>query len=277
MPPGLSLLLEVSMFHERNDIRSNRLSLKVLIVEPDIKSRQDLVSVLARDPEVKSVREINQGIEAISAIRDYKPDVLISDVELQDINGFALLDTVPTDKQPVTIFLSDGDQYAARAFEVSAVDYLLKPVRTDRFERAFERAKHKLQRERNTKNKDTNNNQRQLAIKTGRCVFFVKADELDWAEAEGKYVVLHMASETLQLKMSITALEAELDPEKFVRIHRSTIINIDRVRWVQPWNHGRNYQVILQDGTRLVLSRKETLRKLTGNSYSSSVERASTF
>ena len=264
------------MFYERNEIRSNRLSLKVLIVEPDTKSRQDLISVLARDPEVKSVREINQGIEAISAIRDYKPDVLISDVELQDINGFALLDTVPTEKQPATIFLCDGDQYAARAFEVSAVDYLLKPVSADRFERAFERAKHALQHERNPKTKETNG-QRQLAIKTGRCVFFVKADELDWAEAEGKYVVLHMGSETLQLKMSITALEAELDPEKFVRIHRSTIINTDRVRWVQPWNHGRNYQVILQDGTRLILSRKETLRKLTGNSFSSSVEKASTF
>ncbi|MCI0447428.1 LytTR family DNA-binding domain-containing protein [bacterium] len=264
------------MFYERNEIRPNRLSLKVLIVEPDIKSRQHLVSVLSKDPEVKSVKEINQGIEAISAIRDYKPDVLISDVELQDINGFALLDTVPTEKQPVTIFLSDGDQYAARAFEVSAVDYLLKPVRTDRFERAFERAKHALQRERNPKTNDLNH-QRQLAIKTGRCVFFVKADELDWAEAEGKYVVLHMGPETLQLKMSITALEAELDPEKFVRIHRSTIINTDRVRWVQPWNHGRNYQVILQDGTRLILSRKETLRKLTGNSFTSSIERASTF
>lgn len=264
------------MLYERNDIQTNRLSLKVLIVEPDPKSRQDILSFLSGDPEVKSVKEINQGIEAISAIRDFKPDVLISDVELQDINGFALLDTVPTESQPVTIFLSDGDQYAARAFEVSAIDYLLKPVRMDRFERAFERAKHALKRERSPKINDTAH-QRQLAIKTGRCVFFVKADELDWAEAEGKYVLLHMGSETLQLKMSISTLEAELDPDKFVRIHRSTIINSDRVRWVQPWNHGRNYQVILQDGTRLILSRKETLRKLTGNSFSSSVERASTF
>jgi len=264
------------MFYERNDLRTNRLSLKVLIVDSDPESRQDLIGFLSRDASVKSLEEISQGIEAIGAIRNFKPDVLISEVELQDINGFALLDSLQPEHQLVTIFLSDGDQYAARAFEVSAVDYLLKPVRADRFERAFERAKNAVQRNKNPEKRVTAH-QRQLAIKTGRCVFFVKADELDWAEAEGKYVCLHMGSEILQLKMSITALEAELDPDKFVRIHRSTIINSDRVRWIQPLNHGRNYQVILQDGTRLVLSRKETLRKLTGNSFSSSVQQASTF
>jgi two-component system LytT family response regulator len=264
------------MFYESNDSRIDRLSLKVLIVDPDSVSRQNLITLLSKDSSIESLEECTHGIEAVAAIRDLSPDILISEVELPGMHGFALLDSLPQGNQPATIFISGRDQYAARAFDVSAVDYLLKPVIEQRFIRALDRAKRSLQRTR-TKLVEHSKTQRQLAIKTGRCVFFVKADELDWAEAEGKYVRLHMGSETLLLKMSITALEAELDPEKFVRIHRCTIVNTDRVRWVQPWNHGRNYQIILQDGTKLVLSRKETLRKLTGNSFSSPVQQVSTF
>ena len=268
---------EVNMFYEGNDSRIDRLSLKVLIVDPDILSRQNLIALLSKDDSIETVEECSHGIEAVAALRDLRPDVLISEVELPGMHGFALLDSLPQGNQPVTIFISGRDQYAARAFDVSAVDYLLKPVVEQRFVRALERAKRCLKRNRGIQTENSKIQHRQLAIKTGRCVFFVKAEELDWAEAEGKYVRLHMAGEALLLKMSISALEAELDPGKFVRIHRCTIINSDRVRWVQPWNHGRNYQVILQDGTRLVLSRKQTLRKLTGNSFSSPVQQVSTF
>jgi two-component system LytT family response regulator len=264
------------MFYERNDSRIDRLSLKILIVDPDSVSRQNLITLASKDPAIESVEECSHGIEAVAAIRDLRPDILISEVELPGMHGFALLDSLPQTNQPATIFISGRDQYAARAFDVSAIDYLLKPVVEQRFIRALDRAKRSLQRTR-SKQIENSKPQRQLAIKTGRCVFFVKADELDWADAEGKYVRLHMGNETLLLKMSITALEAELDPEKFVRIHRCTIVNTDRVRWVQPWNHGRNYQIILQDGTKLVLSRKETLRKLTGNSFSSPVQQVSAF
>jgi two-component system LytT family response regulator len=265
------------MFFEGNDSRNDRLSLKVLIVDPDTLSRQNLIALLSQDDSIESVEECSHGIEAVAAIRDLRPDILISEVELPGMHGFALLDSLPQANQPATIFLSGRDQYAARAFDVSAVDYLLKPVVEQRFIRALDRAKRSLQRNQTKQMEHSKSQQRQLAIKTGRCVFFVKADELDWAEAEGKYVRIHMGPETLLLKMSISVLEAELDPDKFVRIHRCTIINSDRVRWVQPWNHGRNYQVILQDGTKLVLSRKNTLRKLTGSSFSSPVQQVSTF
>jgi two-component system, LytTR family, response regulator len=263
------------MFYERNDAGIDPLSLKVLLVDPDSVSRQNLITLLSKDPSIKSIEECSHGIEAVAAIRDLRPDILISEVELPGMHGFALMDSLPQANQPATIFISGRDQYAARAFDVSAVDYLLKPVVEQRFIRALDRAKRSLQRTR-SKQMD-GKTRRQLAIKTGRCVFFVKADELDWAEAEGKYVRLHMGAEVLLLKMSISALEAELDPEKFVRIHRCTIVNTDRVRWVQPWNHGRNYQIILQDGTKLILSRKEKLRKLTGHSFSSPVQQVSTF
>jgi two-component system LytT family response regulator len=265
------------MFYEGNDLRNDRLSLKVLIVDPDALSRQNLISLLSKDDAIESIEECSHGIEAVAALRDIKPDLLISEVELPGMHGFALLDSLPQGIQPATIFISGRDQYAARAFDVSAVDYLLKPIVEQRFVRALDRAKRSLLRNRTKQTENSKTKQRQLAIKTGRCVFFVKAEELDWAEAEGKYVRLHMGNEALLLKMSISVLEEELDPEKFVRIHRCTIINADRVRWVQPWNHGRNYQVILQDGTRLILSRKQTLRKLTGNSFSSPVQQVSTF
>jgi two-component system LytT family response regulator len=270
------LSLEVNhMFYERK-MKSASLSLRTLVVDSDPHSRKLFVNILSRDPAVESVEECENGLDAIAAIRDFKPDLLICEVETPGIHGFALLETIPAEDRPATIFVSNRDQFAARAFEVSAADYLMKPIGEERVLRALERARKQIERGRNQNSSSAGaSGSRQLAIKTGRCVFFVKTDELDWVEAEGKYVRLHMGKESLLLKMSITSLESELDPRQFVRIHRSTIINSERVRWVQPYNHGRTYQIILQDGTRLVLSRKSKLRELTGTTKPGLTENAS--
>lgn len=236
--------------------------IRTLIVDHDMNSRKAIIEMLTRDPAIRVVNECSNGVEAMTAIHEFKPEILICEVETPGIDGFSILKTIPVNKRPSTIFLSKHEHFAVRAFEVSAADYIVKPVREERFLMALVRARTQIEHSRTPLQSNSPERPRQLAIKTGRSVNFVKFDELDWAEAEGKYVRLHMGKECLVLKMSISALESELDPLQFVRIHRSTIINVDRVRRVQPWNHRRTYQVTLQDGTHLVLSRKTKLQEI---------------
>jgi two-component system LytT family response regulator len=220
-----------------------------------------LIELLSTHPSIQMVRGCANGLEAISAIPEYKPDVLVCEIEGPQINGFAMVETISSKHRPVTIFISKFDRFAARAFDVAAADYLVKPIRKERLWKAMDRARNQFE---SVKNQEptVERRSRQLVIRSGRSVIFVKSDEVDWAEAEGKYVRLHMGKEFLVLKIGISALEAELDPDQFVRIHRSTLINVDRVRLVQPWNHRRTYQVTLQDGTQLVLSRKSKLLEM---------------
>jgi two-component system LytT family response regulator len=251
-------------------MRSEHSSLRILIVDSDPASREALASILSKDPENSVIEQCGNGLEAMAAIRDFAPDVLFCEVETTGIHGFTLLETIPAKNRPVTIFMSNRNDFAARAFEVSAVDYLVKPVRKERFMEALERARYQLARNKSDQiHNGSDGTMRPLAIKTGRCLLFVKVNEIDWAEAQGKFVRIHMGRESLLLKVSISALEEELNPGQFVRIHRSTIINIDRVRWIQPFTNKKTYQVILQDGTKLVLSRKSTLGEITGTPISS--------
>lgn len=236
--------------------------IRTLIVDHDVNSRKAIIEILTRDPAIRVVNECSNGVEAVTAIHEFKPEILICEVETPGMDGFSILKAISVNKRPSTIFLSQHEHFAAKAFEVSAADYIVKPVREERFLMALVRARTEIEYSRTPLQSNSPERPRQLAIKTGRSVNFVRFDELDWAEAEGKYVRLHMGKECLVLKMSISALESELDPLQFVRIHRSTIINVDRVRRVQPWNHRRTYQVILQDGTHLVLSRKTKLQEI---------------
>jgi two-component system, LytTR family, response regulator len=236
--------------------------IRTLIVDQDLNSRKAILEFLATDPAIRVVSECRNGVEAITAIHEFKPEILICEVETPGMDGFSILKAISLRKRPATIFVSQHEHFAVRAFEVSAADYIVKPIREERLLMALTRARTQIEHGRHPLQYNSAERPRQLAIKTGRSVNFVKFDELDWAEAEGKYVRLHMGKECLVLKMSISALESELDPVQFVRIHRSTIINVDRVRRVQPWNHRRTYQVTLQDGTHLVLSRKTKLQEI---------------
>ncbi|HEY7161374.1 MAG TPA: LytTR family DNA-binding domain-containing protein [Acidobacteriota bacterium] len=245
-----------------SEMSSHDFLIRTLIVDHDLNSRKAIIEILSKDPAIRIVSECSNGVEGMTAFHEFKPEILICEVETPGMDGFSILKAIPLNKRPATIFVSKHESFAVRAFEFSAADYIVKPIREDRLEMALSRARSQVEHSRTPLQLNSVERPRQLAIKTGRSVNFVKFDELDWAEAEGKYVRLHMGKECLVLKMSISALESELDPVQFVRIHRSTIINVDRVRRVQPWNHRRTYQVTLQDGTHLVLSRKTKLQEI---------------
>jgi two-component system LytT family response regulator len=234
--------------------------IRVLIIDADRTARKRVREMLGDDPEVEIIGECEDGTEALSAIRTMSPDLLILDIHLPQIDGFSLLAAIPEDRTPAVIFVTAFDRYALRAFEVSALDYLLKPFGPDRFRNAMRRAKAQIRKEKVTQEKKDLG---RIAIRTGKKVFFLKSDEIDWIEAEGNSVRLHTGTQSHVIRASISLLESELDPEKFVRIHRSTIVNVDRVRWLEPSTHG-NYRVTLHDGTQLTLRRKEKLPHLTG-------------
>lgn len=234
--------------------------LRILIIDGERIARERVRRMLQDDPDVDVIGECSDGVEGLAVIRETHPDLIILDINIPGIDGFSLLDTLPRDQRPGVIFVTSFDRYALRAFEVSALDYLLKPFGPDRLKKALRRAKDQIQS--NAAPAERKDVQR-LAIRTGKRVFFLKAEEIDWIEAEGNSVRLHSGKESHILRTSISTLESELDPDKFVRIHRSTIVNVDRIRWLEPSMHG-NYRVILMDGTQLVLSRREKLSQMTG-------------
>ena len=239
--------------------------LRVLIVDDEPLAREKIRSMLKGDPEVEITADCANGQEAFAAIRKSTPDLIFLDVQMPQMDGFALLQAMSPENMPMVIFVTAYDQYALKAFDVYALDYLLKPFDRERFQKALHRAKDQIKRERGS-----DLNQRimtlleelkakpaylsRLAIKTGGRVLFVKTEEIDWVEAEGNYVCLHIGKERYMLREPMSALENRLNPKTFLRIHRSSIVNIDRIQELQPWFHGE-YRVILRDGTQLMLSR----------------------
>ncbi len=251
--------------------------IRTLIVDDEPLARRKMRRMLARDSEVEILVDCSNGREAIDAITINHPDLVFLDVQMPEINGFDVLEAIPQPVMPFVIFVTAYDQYALRAFEVSAVDYLVKPFDRRRFEKALQRAKSRLTAERGSDlNQQTlalleelkarSSHVERLVIKAGGRAFFLKTEEIDWIEAEGKYVRLHVGKESYLLRDAIGSMEAQLDPKKFPRIHRSTIVNIERVRELQPWFHNE-YRVILKDGTELMLSRscRKRLGELLGS------------
>ncbi|MFP5262698.1 MAG: LytR/AlgR family response regulator transcription factor [Blastocatellia bacterium] len=239
--------------------------IRALIVDDEPLARRRLRRRLNYHADVDVIGECANGREAIDAIRAGRPDIVFLDVQMPEMDGFAVMEALEADALPLVIFVTAYDQYALRAFEVYALDYLLKPFDRQRFDKALQRAKARLRAD-----KGSEINQRALAlleelkartshlerliVKSGGRAFFLKTEEIDWIEAEGKYVRLHVGKESHLLRETISSLEAQLDPKRFPRIHRSTIVNIDRIRELQPWFHNE-YRVLLRDGTQLMLSR----------------------
>jgi two-component system LytT family response regulator len=227
---------------------------------------------LERDPEIEIVAECANGYEAIDAIHSYAPDLLFLDVQMPEMDGFEVLAQVQPDRMPVVVFVTAYDQHALRAFEVHALDYLLKSYSDDRFEAALRRAKEQIrqkkvseisqrlvalldsQKREARKHPNGESFLTRLAVKTGGRVFFLKANEIDWIEAADYYVYLHAGAKSHLLRETMNRLEKQLDPAQFQRLHRSTIVNLDRIKELQPNAHG-DYTVILKDGTQLKLSR----------------------
>jgi two-component system LytT family response regulator len=238
---------------------------KVLVVDDEPLARERLTTLLSQEPDVELVGPARDGEEAITAIHDDSPDLVFLDVQMPQMNGFDVIEAVGSDKMPPVIFVTAYDQHALKAFQVRALDYLLKPFDRERFTDALQRARKQLERDENgdlgrrllALVKDLRRDQPRsdrLVVKSGGRLFFLRTDEIDWVEAAGNYVRLHVGPASHLLRETMNAIEGRLDPEKFFRIHRSRIVNMERIQELQPWLNGE-YAVLLRTGTRLTLSR----------------------
>ncbi len=238
--------------------------IRVLLVDDESLAREMLREMLQDDPQVTIVGESCNGREALEAIRTHSPDLIFLDVQMPELGGFEVLEALGKEI-PRVIFVTAYDQYAVRAFEVHALDYLLKPFDQERFDISWQRARAQILRDRNggtdqrilallEEMKAGNKYLERLVIKASGRIYFLETTEIDWIEAEGNYVSVHSAKKSHLLRETISSLESQLDPKKFVRVHRSSIVRIDRIQELQPWFHGE-YRIILQNGTQLTLSR----------------------
>jgi two-component system, LytTR family, response regulator len=239
--------------------------IRTLIVDDEPLARERLAGLLASEPDVEVLGQCRDGEEAVTAIFDHAPDLVFMDVQMPQMNGFEVIESVGTEKMPLVIFVTAYDQHALKAFQVRALDYLLKPFDRARLVEALNRARKQMQQNQTgdigrrllALAKDLRRDQprtERLVVKSGGRLFFLRADEVDWVEAAGNYVRLHVGTTSYLLRETMNAIEGRLDPEKFVRIHRSRIVNMDRIQELQPWLNGE-YAVLLQTGTRLTLSR----------------------
>jgi two-component system LytT family response regulator len=239
--------------------------IRTLIVDDEPLARQRLRRLLEADPDVAVVGECGDGPQAATDVQDLRPDLVFLDVQMPVLDGFGVLRALGGTTLPAVIFVTAHDRYAVKAFEVHALDYLLKPFDKARFTAALERAKAQIRQgsaaalnERLQELLQSASGRRpgpeRLMVKSGGRIYFVRIEDIDWIEAAGNYVRLHVGKEDHLLRESLTALEKTLDPARFVRVHRSTIVNLDRIRELQPAFHG-DYVIVLRDGTELALSR----------------------
>ncbi|WP_260736171.1 LytR/AlgR family response regulator transcription factor [Tunturiibacter lichenicola] len=223
---------------------------RTLVVDDEPLARSNLMVLLGLHPEIEIVRECGSGAEALSAVRELKPDLVFLDVEMPECDGFDVLEMLGRDLPLAVVFVTAYDKYALRAFDAGALDYLLKPFDNARFERALDRAKEKIAQGRSSPQA-----RELLVVKSAGQVSFLKISEIDWIEAADYYSCLHVGTKSHLVRRSMAELDQELDQSVFCRIHRSTIVQLDRVRGLKL-NESGEYDVVLNDGTRLRLSRR---------------------
>lgn len=229
---------------------AGREKIRAAVVDDEPLARSSVKVLLQRDPGIEIVSECGSGVEALAEIRKKKPELVFLDVQMPECDGFDVLEQLGGEMPPALVFVTAHDQYALRAFEAGALDYLLKPFDNARFERAMERAKERIaeaiagpkQLER-------------LVIKNAGEVLFLKISEIDWIEAADYYVCLHVGAKAHLLRRSMADVEKELEKAAFCRIHRSAILNLERVRRLEISEDGGT-EVVLNTGTRLRLSRR---------------------
>jgi two-component system LytT family response regulator len=230
--------------------------IRTLVIDDEPHTRAKIHTLLARHPDVEIIGDCVNGYEAIAAIKEHSPDLIFLDVVMGEIDGFAVLERIEESMRPLVIFVTGYDKYAKPAFDVHAIDFLVKPLDRKRFDEALRQAKTWLSSKRETEAPApaTGSNYRKLiGFKAGGRVFFLNTDKIDWIEAEGKYVRLHVGTTSPLLREPISTIEAQLDPAKFLRIHRSYIVKIDYIRELQSL-FNQKYMVVLHDGTELHLS-----------------------
>jgi two-component system LytT family response regulator len=252
--------------------------IRVLLVDDEPLARQRLRALLEAEPDLEIAGECADGGQAVEAIRTHRPDLIFLDVRMPELDGFGVLEALAEEPRPAVIFVTAYDRFALKAFEVNALDYLLKPFDRERFRKALARAREQIGRAQGDEVgqqlrallEDARGGRKYLdrvVIKSSARVFFLRVEEIDWIEAAGNYLKLHAGREEHLLRETMSNLEARLDPARFLRIHRSTIVNVERIQELQPWFHG-DYLVLLRDGTRLTLSRsyRQKLQDWFGNS-----------
>ena len=241
------------------------MNIRTLIVDDEPLARARLRRFLAEHAEVEVIGESGNGKDAVEAIKKDTPDLVFMDIQMPEMTGFDAIGKLKSSEMPTVIFVTAYDQYALQAFEVHALDYLLKPFTRERLASAVERAKQQIRhRQRGELDErlesllsDLRTERKyldRLVVKTVGRVYFLKTDEIDWVEAAGNYLKLHIGREAHMIRETMNSIEAKLDPDKFLRIHRSTIVNIDRIKELHPMFSG-DYSVILKNGAELSLSR----------------------
>lgn len=239
---------------------------RTLIIDDVQLARERLKRCLADHPDVEVVGECDNGVEAVKAIRALSPDLIFLDVQMPALDGFGVLDVLKAERMPVVIFVTAYNEYAIQAFEVNALDYLLKPVDCERLSKAVQRAKAHLTQPLPGGDLDSRFRAmlediktgskflKRLTIKlTGRTIL-LPTDEIDWIETYGNYLKVHAGRESHLIRGTMQSLETRLDPEKFVRVHRSVIVNIEKIKEIYPRSNG-DQDLVLQNGQQLMLSR----------------------
>jgi two-component system LytT family response regulator len=252
------------------------MTIRAMIVDDEPLARRRIRSLLLEAEDVEVIAECANGKEAIQAIDESPPDLLFLDIQMPELDGFDVLQAVGVGHVPVVIFVTAYDQFALRAFEAHALDYLLKPFDDERFEAALQRARERI---RHQQGGDLDRRLRalleevrgdrgylqRLVVPTGHRSVFIRTEEIDWIEAERNYIRLHVGGRAYLLRENLSRIESALDPTTFCRIHRSTIVNIDRIQSVESL-FGGAYLVVLHDGTKLTSGRsyRRNLHALMG-------------
>jgi two-component system, LytTR family, response regulator len=249
--------------------------IRALIVDDEPLAREGIRIRLAREPDIAVIGECSNGRQAVTAIERDSPDLVFLDVQMPRLDGFGVIAAIGARRMPQVIFVTAYDEHALRAFEVHALDYLLKPIDGARFREALARARsrrrdHGLQEQLRALLASIKLEEKYLArlsIKTGGRILFLGVDEIDWIEAADNYVLVHAGRNSHLLHTTMNSLEGRLDPGAFLRIHRSTIVNLQRIKELHPMFHGE-YRVILKDGTELASGRsyRNKLQRLLDNS-----------
>jgi len=234
--------------------------MEVLVVDDEAPARQRLIDVVQKDAGIPTVLEATNGIEAVTMIERERPDLVFLDVQMPELDGLGVIDAVGAAEMPLTVFVTAYDQHAIRAFESNALDYLLKPYSDERLEETLARARTRL-----TETQAGNlvrllaappvgRYRDRLVLKSAGVTRFLRVDEIDWIEGAGIYVNLHVGGKSLLYRCALTQLAASLDPTRFIRVHRSTIVNIDSIVQLNGVSHGE-FDILLRDGSIARVSR----------------------
>lgn len=225
--------------------------IRALVVDDEELARCNVTVLLREDPDIGSIEECGSGAEAIEVIRRWKPDLVFLDVQMPECGGFDVLELLGTELPHAVIFVTAHDEYALRAFEAGALDYLLKPFDDARFARALTRAKDKLAHYGAPQTQPA----QRLVVRTPGRLLFLNVSDIDWIEAASYYACLHAGDDTHIVRRTLAELERDLGGEKFIRIHRSIIVNLERIHGLEL-QRGGEYEVVLKSGDRLRLSRR---------------------